>query len=190
MATVIDSLFIELGLNTSKFNTEQKKAIESLRQLDIAHKKSAANIQQGIKNTADSFDKAKGSLVAFGTALVTVSGFGNFITSMVHGNAELSRTAERLQMTEKDLASWGGVMATAHGTTDDFSKALGGLLQQTATWRSGGNVDALLVTLSQLGGVNTGAVTMMGVDIYKLADAFKRLHDVDPQKALLRATGS
>ena len=184
MATVIDSLFIELGLNTSKFNTEQKKAVESLRQLDIAHKKSAANIQQGIKNTADSFDKAKGSLVAFGTALVTVSGFGNFITSMVHGNAELSRTAERLQITEKDLAAWGGVMATVHGTTDDFAKGLGSLQQRIASINAGNQDDALFVTASKLGTFNNG-ISLSGIKIFELADAFKRLHDTDPQKALL-----
>ena len=34
MATIIDSLLIELGLDTSKFDANQKKSVEELRKFD------------------------------------------------------------------------------------------------------------------------------------------------------------
>lgn len=52
MATVIDSLFIELGLDTTKFDAAQKKSIEQLRKFDTqsqkAQKKHSSRNQKNI----------------------------------------------------------------------------------------------------------------------------------------------
>ena len=67
MATVIDSLLITLGLDTSKFNDAQKKAVESLRKTDEQAKKTNDNLQRNTKQTTEGFEKAKDAMVSFGT---------------------------------------------------------------------------------------------------------------------------
>ena len=63
MATVIDSLMIELGLDTSKFSDAQKKVVESLRKTDEQANKSNQSIQRGVKQTGGEFDKVKDSII-------------------------------------------------------------------------------------------------------------------------------
>jgi len=186
MATVIDSLFIELGLDSSKFNAGQKKAVDSLRQLDEAHRKSAENIQRGAKNTRDSFDKSKDSLIAFGTVLLAAGGFAKFVTSMVNSNAALGRTSQQLQIGVADLKAWEGVLKSNGGTLTDFTTALGGMQEQLAAIRNGGGNTVILEIASKLGALDAISV-QSGVNIYKLADALKAKYAVDKQQAQVLA---
>jgi hypothetical protein len=98
MATVIDSLLIELGLDTSKFNKEQKKSVEELRKFDEQAQKTAKNTQQGAKNIGESFTKSRDALISLGVALVGFKGFTNFVKDMTTSNAALGRNANLLSL--------------------------------------------------------------------------------------------
>ena len=98
MATVIDSLLIELGLDTSKFDASQKKSVEELRKFDEQAQKTAKNTQQGSKNVGDGFEKARNALVSLGVAFVGLKGFTQFSKEMTSTNAALGRNAQLFQM--------------------------------------------------------------------------------------------
>ena len=63
MSTVIDSLLIELGLDSSKFNSGQKKAVEQLQKFDEANTKSNKNATQGAKELDLNLGKIRNSLM-------------------------------------------------------------------------------------------------------------------------------
>ena len=86
MATVIDSLLITLGLDTSKFNDAQKKAVESLRKTDEQAKKTNDNLQRNTKQTTEGFEKAKDAMVSFGTAALSVGAIVNFASKLQNTN--------------------------------------------------------------------------------------------------------
>jgi hypothetical protein len=125
MATVIDSLLVELGLDTSKFNDAQKKAVEGLRKVDEQNTKTQKEAQRQNKLTTESFEKSKDALVQLGTAFVGFSAMKQFIVDTANTNAGLSRQATLLGMSANALQAWGGV---AEGFGSD-AKSLQGVFQ-------------------------------------------------------------
>lgn len=62
MPTVIDSLLIELGLDSTKFEAAQKKAVEALRKFDEANQKSAKGMQENNKKASEGVLKTKDAI--------------------------------------------------------------------------------------------------------------------------------
>jgi len=186
LATVIDSLLIELGLDTSKFDAAQKKSVEQLRKFDEANQKTQKNLQKTSKDTAEGFEKARDSLISFGTAAFSVAGFTGFINSMTTTNAALGRNASLFNMSVRELDAWGGVLKSVGGTADDFQASIQALQTGVANVQLGN--PALLSAIGQLsarsgvgfqGAINYEKNT---VDIYRLADAFKKLKDLGKEE--------
>ena len=58
MATVIDSLLIELGLDSSKFMADQKKVINALKEIQAENKKASKSATDSAQKTADANKKS------------------------------------------------------------------------------------------------------------------------------------
>ena len=193
MATVIDSLFIELGLDTSKFDSAQKKSVEQLRKFDEANQKTQKNLQKTAKDTTEGFEKSRDALISFGTATLSVAGFAGFISSMTTTNAALGRNANLFNMSARELDAWGGVLKSVGGTADEFQSSIQALQSGVANVQLGN--PALLTALGQLGarsGVGLESAIdykKNTVDIYKLADAFKKLKDNGQEQLGLSLAG-
>jgi len=171
MATVIDSLLIELGLDTSKFDTSQKKSVEELRKFDEQAQKTAKNTQQGSKNVGDGFEKARNALVSLGVAFVGLKGFTQFSKEMTSTNAALGRNAQLFQMSARELDAWGGVLKTVGGDAETFQSSIQAMQQGIAGIKLGDS--AILTPLARLGALSSIDLNKGTVDIYKLADALK-----------------
>ena len=182
MATVIDSLLIELGLDTSKFNKEQQKSVQELRKFDEQAQKTSKNTQQGAKNIGDSFAKSRDALISLGVALVGFKGFTNFVQTMTTGNAALGRNANLLSLSARELDAWGGVLGTVGGNLDSFQSSLQNMESGLANIKLGDS--AILTPLARLGALGAVDLNKNTVDIYKLADAIKKMADQDKQLAL------
>jgi len=122
MATVIDSLLIELGLDTSNFDENQKKSVEELRKFDAQAQKTSNNTQQGAKNIGDGFEKARNALVSLGVAFIGIKGFTSLAQQTTTTNAGLSRTAELFKMSATEVDAWGGVLKSVGGDAQDFQR--------------------------------------------------------------------
>lgn len=171
MATVIDSLLIELGLDTSKFDASQKKSVEELRKFDEQAQKTAKNTQQGSKNVGDGFEKARNALVSLGVAFVGLKGFTQFSKEMTSTNAALGRNAQLFQMSARELDAWGGVLKTVGGDAETFQSSIQAMQQGIAGIKLGDS--AILTPLARLGALSSVDLNKGTVDIYKLADALK-----------------
>ena len=173
MPTVIDSLLIELGLDSSKFNSGQKKAVEQLQKFDEANTKSNKNATQGAKELDLNLGKIRNSLIAIGTAVVGVSGFREFANQMIFGNAALGRTSALLGMNARDLDAWGKAAEVFGGDAKGVQASIQALEGGLAKFALGRGGEEVVTGLAQLG------VTAKDgkVDLIELSNALKRVKD-------------
>jgi hypothetical protein len=180
LATVIDSLLIELGLDSSKFDKAQKKSVEELRKFDEANQRTSNNIQRNSKETARGFEKSRDALISFGIAAFSTSAFTGFVKTMTAGNAELGRNSQLFGMSSRELDAWGNVLKNVGGTADDFQGSLQALQSGVAGIKLG---DAQILTpLARLGALGSIDINKGTVDIFKLSDALKRFKEANGEQ--------
>lgn len=119
MASVIDTLLIELGLDTSKYQKGQKEAEGSLRKLGKTQEEQTKKINESSKTIAEGFNKARNELVGLAAAAVGARGVGDFISNLVKTQPALGRAATDLNMNIKSLQAWGRVSEYFGGNFDD-----------------------------------------------------------------------
>lgn len=184
MASVIDSLFVELGLDTKNFDANQKKSVKQLKDFEDQAKKTGKNTQEAADGMTRAFEKVGKELLALGSISLGLSVFKDFISSTVTSNASLGRSAALLGMSARELDAWGGVAKTVGGNAADMKSAFQGLQGQIAAFATGHGNANFLAALAQIDNNLPGqSLKDKKVDIYALADALKRLNDQNPQVA-------
>lgn len=145
MATVIDTLFLELGIDASKFSGEAAKAEKQQEKLEKAiaktedAEKNAAkaadeNAAARKKNTAEqkkadeqlqqlgkNIAVAARGFMAFTAMLLGASGLSKLAADAAKANVELDNTAKNLNMSRKELSAWRGAAEMAGGSADGMS---------------------------------------------------------------------
>ena len=144
MATVIDTLFMELGIDSSKFSREAKQAVSKLDDMTEAFEKAEAktgksgkgldkhaekvkqNVKQA-KNLTEAMGKvAKGAAALF--ALVTGSNaLDKLIREVAEANVQLDNLSRNIGMSRNQLQAWGGMAEMAGGSAEGMKGSLAGL---------------------------------------------------------------
>jgi hypothetical protein len=169
MATVIDYLLIELGLDTSKFDASQKKSVEELRKLDEQAQKTSKNTTKGAKDMGDGFTAMKDALIGFGTIFVGLNGLKNFVADTTKANVELGRSAHVLNMSAGELKTWGQLAEITGGSVESMTATIKGLQQSLVGLKYGDT--AMVNAATQLGAWKAFDINKMSVDLFKLSDA-------------------
>jgi len=186
LATVIDSLLIELGLDTSKFNDAQKKAVESLRKTDEQAKKTNDNLQKGTKQTTEGFEKAKDAMVSFGIAAFSVGAIVNFASKLQNTNMELYNSSKITGKSAQELQSWGNAVEAAGGKTETFIDSVKNLRTKMASAPLTGDYEftKFLAPLQNNVGDTGVDVNNATINIKKLSDAFKKFAEIRGAKGV------
>ncbi|MFV2030744.1 glucosaminidase domain-containing protein [Neisseria sp. S1] len=131
MATVIDTLFIELGIDASKFSSEAQKATEKLEKMEKAFDKSEAaakkNAEQAKKNEVQfkQLEKNIRDLVKAFTSFTSLAlgsaGLTKLAGDAAQANREMDNLSRNLGMSRKELSSWQGAAGLAGGSADGLS---------------------------------------------------------------------
>ena len=144
MATVIDTLFMELGIDSSNFSREAKQAVSKLDDMTEAFEKAEAktgksgkgldkhaekvkqNVKQA-KNLTEAMGKvAKGAAALF--ALVTGSNaLDKLIREAAEANVQLDNLSRNIGMSRNQLQAWGGMAEMAGGSAEGMKGSLAGL---------------------------------------------------------------
>nr|DAX56476.1 MAG TPA: tail tape measure [Caudoviricetes sp.] len=144
MATVIDTLFLELGIDSGKFGTQAKEAENRLDRMSASFgraEKSAAKSSKGLEKQAaqsaqstkqaKSLTQAVGSLakgVAAFTALVMGSNaLDKLIREGAQANVELDNLSRNIGISRNQLQAWGGMAEMAGGSAEGMKGSLSGL---------------------------------------------------------------
>lgn len=156
MATVIDTLFLELGIDSSKFSGEaakaekqydrlersvskvekaEKNAAKTTKENSEARRKSVVDTQkadvsmQGLLKTVNASIKG---FAAFTGLLLGASGLSKLALDAAKANRELDTTAKNLGMARKELSAWQGAAEMAGesaGGMSSYMKTLSGDMQ-------------------------------------------------------------
>ena len=156
MATVIDTLFLELGIDSSKFSGEaakaekqydrlersvskvekaEKNAAKTTKENSEARRKSVVDTQkadasmQGLLKTVNAYIKG---FAAFTGLLLGASGLSKLALDAAKANRELDTTAKNLGMARKELSAWQGAAEMAGESANGMSgymKTLSGDMQ-------------------------------------------------------------
>ena len=162
MATVIDSLLIELGLDASGFDKSQKKAVDSLKKMEDQANKSSKQNQKGAKETAESFDKITESVMKIGVAAFGFAGLKSLITSVTQTNTQLNRQSNMLGINVNSLAAWGQAVKAMGGNAEDFAASMQNMEGGLAAFSLGLGGEEVFTGLTRLGvGLKNGKVDLL-----------------------------
>ena len=144
MATVIDTLFLELGIDSGKFGTQAKEAENRLDRMSASFgraEKSAAKSSKGLeKQAAQSAKSTKQAKSLTQTVGALTKGFFAF-TALVMGsnaldkmiregaqaNVELDNLSRNIGISRNQLQAWGGMAEMAGGSAEGMKGSLAGL---------------------------------------------------------------
>ena len=173
MATVIDSLLIELGLDASGFDKSQKKAVDSLKKMEDQANKSSKQNQKGAKETAESFDKITESVMKIGVAAFGFAGLKSLITSVTQTNTQLNRQSNMLGMNVNSLAAWGQAVKAMGGNAEDFAASMQNMEGGLAAFSLGLGGEEVFTGLNRL----VGVVKNGKVDVLELSKALIKVKE-------------
>ena len=156
MATVIDTLFLELGIDSSKFSSEASKAEKQYDRLERSVSKVEKAEKTAAKTTKENSEARRKSVVdtqkadvsmqgllktvnasikgfaAFTGLLLGASGLSKLALDAAKANRELDTTAKNLGMARKELSAWQGAAEMAGESANgmsDYMKTLSGDMQ-------------------------------------------------------------
>lgn len=156
MATVIDTLFLELGIDSSKFSSEASKAEKQYDRLERSVSKVEKAEKTAAKTTKENSEARRKSVVdtqkadvsmqgllktvnasikgfaAFTGLLLGASGLSKLALDAAKANRELDTTAKNLGMARKELSAWQGAAEMAGESANGMSgymKTLSGDMQ-------------------------------------------------------------
>jgi hypothetical protein len=151
MAHVIDTLFVELGLDTSKWTAGQKAAIASFRKTqDEAHKQAAAMEKSG-EIASNFYKKLRNGVLTFFAALTAGRGIRDFIRDLSQGDANMGRLAASLGLATEDLAAWAKAVELAGGSASAATGTIASLTMKLESFKSGPGDVEFLSTLGKFG---------------------------------------
>ncbi|HHP1527031.1 TPA: lytic transglycosylase domain-containing protein [Klebsiella pneumoniae] len=125
-ATVIDTLLVTLGLDTSQFRKGQQEVSDDLKKQREDAKNTAKEMAEQGKKAASFFSSIKTELLALTGVTVTAGGLMSFVKSTTSGLMELSIQAKSLGMTAKELDGVGKAAEAAGSSVEKISAALQG----------------------------------------------------------------
>jgi hypothetical protein len=177
MPTIIDSLIVTLGLDSSEFDGGRKKVDKNLKDLGGGADKTTTRFKKLGKDGGEGFDKLAKSAGGFLALLGGTVAVKRFIEQTIDSNAALDRFAQNLNSNVSEVSAWanatelaGGDAAGLQGTLDMLSRAQ---TELQLTGQSGlvPYLSALGVSMSDLNGKGRPVNEML----LDLADKFSKL---------------
>lgn len=130
MATIIDSLLVKLGLDSSEFNAGKSKVDKGLKDTGSEADKTGAKLKKTGKDGAEGFETVAKSAVKFLALLGGTMAVKRFAEQMIESSAALDRFSKNLGDSANTVSAWsnaaelaGGTAEGLQGTMDMLSKS-------------------------------------------------------------------
>lgn len=177
MATVIDSLVVELGLDpkgAQKGAADFQGAIKKTR--DVAGT-GAKDIEAYGKKASAFFSSLRNEAIGLFLAFQGASSITGFVSDLLHGDAATGRFAANIGMATSRLSAWQLAVQEMGGDSKDATAALGAMRQMFMSWQltgdTGHNADLLGL------GVDKKSLADPEQALLKLAEAAEKLPKVE-----------
>ena len=205
MPTVIDSLFVSLGLDTSEFKkaideSEKdhgklvKKVEEGDKKITEADKKvgkekarQQKEDQRAQKQSLENMNKMRNQVLGVIGLFTAGKGILSFVKDTVTTTAALDRMSEVTGESIHRLGGWNQALERNGGTAEEMEGIISSLSQELAKYNQG--LDSTVINYAKWqGDMQHGATDKTRNYILGIADALHRLNALDPQKAMLAAS--
>jgi len=137
MATIIDSLVVELGLDASKFEKGQRQAVESLRKFEKDATKHTGNALEGFDKLSASFKELQGRLLAIGALIAAGLGFNRLMQDATKLNSELGYMSKQIGVSAQEFSKWQLAGATVGATAQDIASSFSVIQKSMADMQLG-----------------------------------------------------
>lgn len=123
MPTIIDSLLIEIGFDTTKLTEGQKKATEYLRKLESDATKHVKGTEKGVQDLINTFSALQNRLLAIGGLIAAGLGFNRLTQDITKLNSETGFLAQSIGVSAKELSNWENVGKTVGAQANEISQS-------------------------------------------------------------------
>ncbi len=151
MATIVDSLLVELGLDASKFTKGQKEAATSLVKMKDEALRHSKEIEGSNRAVAETFSKVRNEVLALFAALLGARGVKEFISNINEANAAVGRFAGNIGESPQTVAAWGMAVERMGGSAQDAAGSINAMAKALFDLHTNGK--ALPESLYRLSGL-------------------------------------
>jgi len=173
MPTVIDSLYVLLGLDPSEFEKGRKQASEGLKKTRAETEKTGETMGDFGKKAGNAMAGLRNEALGLFLAFQGASSVKDFVGNMITGDAATGRLAKNLGVTTQELSAYGLAVKSVGGDAKEVEAAFGMLASAreslTLTGNTGHDREFMLLGFSGRDLDNTTAA------FAKLAEAAQRM---------------
>ncbi|WP_313327801.1 hypothetical protein [Enterobacter oligotrophicus] len=141
MPTIIDSLVVTLGLDSSGFKKGQTEVKKSLDDTRKNADQTAKDMEAAGKRAASFFGSIRTELLALVGVTLSAQGIKTFITNMTSDLMRLGIESRALDISAKSLDGWERAAAAAGSTAERMAGTLGNFQKTLTNIRTGGGQD-------------------------------------------------
>ncbi|EMF8519676.1 hypothetical protein V4E47_004746 [Enterobacter asburiae] len=141
MPTIIDSLVVTLGLDSSGFKKGQKEVKKGLDDTRKNADQTAKDMEAAGKRAASFFGSIRTELLALVGVTLSAQGIKTFITNMTSDLMRLGIESRALDISAKSLDGWERAAAAAGSTAERMAGTLGNFQKTLTNIRTGGGQD-------------------------------------------------
>src|ERR1700690_2628810 len=126
MPSLIDSLFIEIGLDPSKYVKGAKEITDADKRVRDLMLSSGKAIEEQSKKSGDSILSLKSNVLGLFAAFTGI-GVAAFTQQLIHTDAATGRAAKSFGISTNELSKWEIATKLAGGTAEDAKSTISGL---------------------------------------------------------------
>jgi uncharacterized protein YukE len=195
MATVIDTLIVELGLDPKKFTKGQREAMAEARRSIKEGRDAAKEIEARAEAINNTLSKVKGQALSL-FSLLAGGGVTALAVTTTRADASVSRLSRTLGESVPEIAAWQAAVKGAGGTAEGVAEHMTGLVsafQRAESFHEPMQIQPIIAALDaeskRLGGVGVSLTDAAGKmkpigEFYKeLAFVFQKMVQTGPAMA-------
>lgn len=193
MATVIDSLVVELSLSADQFKKKQREELEAFRRFQEETVKGGKEIEGQSKKSVEALGAIKTQALELFTALGGGAAVIAFATKITTADAAVGRLSRNIGVSVNDISKWQGAARIFGGSAEGMAQSFTAISDAVAGWKIG-KISPLIAefrALSTAGGTIIDVNKGVDQTLIDIAANLKTIHDRDPATAGLmsRAIG-
>ena len=178
MASVIDSLVITLGLDSSQFRKDQVAVADSSKKLKESLVKDGKDVEKSGKDAAESWGALRKEILGTIAAFIGLDAIKNAVGDVTKFNKELSQSAQAIGVSAQELSAWGMAVERMGGDANSARASLQHLADIFNELKSGKASPETFFWFSRLmaeGGVKLNAAKPMLEQLPQIAEGLKNI---------------
>jgi hypothetical protein len=181
----IDSLFIEIGLDASKFDKQQQEALSRFKQTQEAARKGARDVEDSGRSVVDTLEGIKTQALEMFAVVSGGKSLIDFSLNITHAGAALGRLERNIGVSAQTIGKWQALARIFGGDAQTMAQSFVSISDAFAGWKVG----AVSPLIADLRAISTAGGKIIDVNkgveqsFLDLAENLKNIHDKDPALA-------